>query len=63
MTLIYNVQIQNCFRKVEDDKMRELNFRVPNLEEAKLILDEGNSLVFYNITQKYQLFLTKGLID
>jgi len=43
--------------------MRELNFRVPNLEEAKLILDEGNSLVFYNITQKYQLFLTKGLID
>lgn len=44
MTLIYNVQIQNCFRKVEEGKMRELNLRVPDLEEAKLILNEGSKL-------------------
>ena len=44
MTLIYNVQIQNCFRKVEEDNMRDLNLSVPDLEEAKLILDEGSKL-------------------
>jgi hypothetical protein len=44
MVLIEKVQIQNYFMKVEECKMRELNLGVPNLEEAKLILDEGSKL-------------------
>jgi hypothetical protein len=44
MILIEKVQIQNYFMKVEECIMRELNLGVPNLEEAKLILDEGSKL-------------------
>lgn len=36
--------MENCFRKVVEGKVRNLNLGVPNLEEAMLILDEGSKL-------------------